>query len=343
MKKVYPLIAVFFSAFSLTFAQINNPEQETIVSDFENLYLESDSFWNGSDGSGVFTSGMIRFPNSYDPDWGSWSGWAYSNMANDSTPGFSNQYSTVTASGYDTLASGGSTYGVSWVPTNWITSQTIPVTLFFTDTTAHLVTGCYVTNSTYAALSMEMGDDFSKKFGGETGNDPDWFRLSTWGYRNGTETDTIDFYLADYRFENNLQDYVVKSWEWVDLNALGSIDSLKFNLSSSDVGLYGMNTPAYFCVDHIVVVSSETSIHDDEMVVRSLEVFPNPTTGEFRINTGKPHPCTLWITDVHGNIIHLDQAFTEDKMVNISHQPAGIYVVRMENDQTARIGKVMKR
>lgn len=343
MKKSYILIVIFLSALSLTFAQNQNREQETIVADFENLHLGSDSYWNGSDGSGMFTSGKIRFPNSFNPDWGSWSGWAYSNMANDSTPGFSNQYSAITASGYDPLASEGTNYGVSWVPTDWITSQTIPVTLFFTDTAAHLVTGCYVTNSTYTALSMEMGDDFSKKFGGETGNDPDWLQLSIWGYRNGAETDTIDFFLADYRFENNLLDHIVKSWEWVDLFSLDSIDSLKFNLSSSDVGLYGMNTPAYFCIDHIVVVAGETSIRYDEMVTRSPEVFPNPTTGEFSIKTGTSHPCPLLVSDLIGRTIYSDPLYTSDKALNFRHLKTGIYIFRVDIGKTPHIGKIIKQ
>ena len=34
-----------------------------------------------------------------------------------------------------------------------------------------------VTNTTYAALSMLLGDSFAKKFGGDSGNDPDYFIL----------------------------------------------------------------------------------------------------------------------------------------------------------------------
>jgi hypothetical protein len=61
----------------------------------------------------------------------------------------------------------------------------------------------------------------------------------------------LDYYLADYRFENNQQDYILDSWKWIDLLLLGEISALRFSLSSSDVGAWGMNTPAYFCVDQI--------------------------------------------------------------------------------------------
>ena len=45
---------------------------------------------------------------------------------------------------------------------------------------------------------MKTGDQFAKKFGGEDGNDPDYFKLLVWGEKeNGTETDTVEFFLAE--------------------------------------------------------------------------------------------------------------------------------------------------
>ncbi|GEM_PF-367676 len=250
------------------------------ISDFENLTLGKDSYWNGSDGTGGFDSHLAHFPNDYNDASESWSGWAYSNMANDSTPGYTNQYSAITAAGVDTLQSGGKNYGVSFVPTNWMTYETLPVSLNFIENSKHEVKGFYVTNSTYASLSMEQGDAFAKKFGGIDGNDPDWFKLSVWGLKNGIETDTVEFFLADYRFDDNTKDYIIKSWQWVELSTLGKIDSLMFTLSSSDVGMWGMNTPAYFCVDNINI------LQDDAPVVINpiADIIENPDSYDKEIN-----------------------------------------------------------
>ena len=120
----------------------------------------------------------------------------------------------------------------------------------------------YITNTTYAALSMLNGDSFAKKFGGASGNDPDWFLLTITGKNaSGGTTGTVDFYLADYQFENNANDYIVDDWTFVDLTALGDIvKSLEFALSSSDVGQWGMNTPASFAMDSLTVVPEPSTL-----------------------------------------------------------------------------------
>ncbi|MDD2196632.1 MAG: DUF4465 domain-containing protein [Bacteroidales bacterium] len=222
------------------------------ITDFEDLTLADESYWNGDDGSGNFVSGLAKFDN-IQSEW-SWEGWTYSNISDVVTPGFTNQYSAITGSGFDTLASNGKNYGVAYVSSDWETNETIPLPLTFSDNSAHHVKGFYVTNSTYVALSMEQGDDFTKKFGGETGDDPDYLKLSVWGLKDGVETEVVDFYLADYRFDDNTKDYIVKTWQWVELSSLGKIDTLLFNLSSTDVGDCGINTPTYFNIDNLYIV-----------------------------------------------------------------------------------------
>jgi hypothetical protein len=217
-------------------------EGDHMVSDMDELTLDPESYWNGSDGSGAFYSEAVRFHNSYNPEWFSWSGWAYSSVTDNTTPGWMNQYSAFTGEGFD----GSDNYAVGYA--------TSPSVLDFTEDKAHAVEGFFVTNSSYAGLSMSDGDDFTKKFGGEEGTDPDFFRLDVWGARNGNIADTVSFYLADFRSENPFEDYIVDTWQWVDLTSLGKVDSLQFALSSSDVGDWGMNTPGYFCLENLYVI-----------------------------------------------------------------------------------------
>jgi hypothetical protein len=79
--------------------------------------------------------------------------------------------------------------------------------------------------------------------------DPDWFKVTVAGIsETGDTTGIINFFLADFTGENN---YIVNDWRWLDLSSLGEITKLRFSLSSSDIGAWGMNTPAYFCIDQL--------------------------------------------------------------------------------------------
>ena len=57
------------------------------------------SYWDGSDNSGGFTSQNVRFNNSYNSSWYSWSGWAYSDVCDDTTGDYTNQYAAFPGSG----------------------------------------------------------------------------------------------------------------------------------------------------------------------------------------------------------------------------------------------------
>ncbi len=278
------------NAVYLDFAVGVMPETEGnyIVADFSDLELSNESYWNGADGSGGFVSGNVVFPNQYNPDWGAWSGWSYSNITDNTTPGWMNQYSAITGTGIPVTGNDNPIYGVAYNPSS----------LSFKNTAAFQVKGFYITNSTYAGLSMKYGDDFSKKFGGEDGTDPDWFKLSVWGMTGGEATDTIDFYLADYRFEDNTKNHIIETWQWLELSSLGKVDSLMFGLASSDMGDWGMNTPAYFCIDNMLVFPDK----GPHYIYEVIEYMPAP--GQF-INTepwGHPSSANSIIGGINGSL-----------------------------------------
>jgi hypothetical protein len=213
------------------------------VVDLEGLTLEAESYWNGSDGSGGFVSVPAHFGNNYDSGFGSWDGFAYSNITDTEAEGWAAQYNAITGGG----EGGSSNYAVCYMGY----AQAPVVTL----EEAAVVEGFYVTNTNYAYYSMLKGDAYAKKFGGESGSDEDWFLLTVTGKDSGGEmTGTADFYLADFRYAESERDYIVDRWEWVNLASLGVVKRLEFSMDSSDVGAWGMNTPGYFAMDSMVVV-----------------------------------------------------------------------------------------
>ncbi len=212
--------------------------------DFEDLSLPEESFYNGSDGAAGFTSGGVFFPNQFDMSFGSWSGFAYSNRTDNTTAGFLNQYGSFAGGGFG----GQGNFAVGYV-----TDPAFGIAVDAAFATPVWPTTLQVTNTTYTALSIRDGDAFAKKFGGPSGDDPDYLRLIITGINTaGIPTGSVDFYLADYRFEDQASDYIIDEWETVDLTRLGQVSSLRFDIETTDVGMFGPNTPLFFAADQLV-------------------------------------------------------------------------------------------
>lgn len=291
------------------------------VVDFEDVDLAPESFLNGDDGNGGFTVGDIFLPNDYNPNFSSWSGWAISNTTDVTTPGFSNQYSAIPGTG----AKGSATYAVSYdFGHNDMILQG--------DAAGKPVSGLYITNSTFAYLSMLEGDGFAKRFGGATGDDPDYFLLTFRAFSDGNlSTDSVNFYLADYRFDDNDEDYIVQDWTWVDLSSLGAADSISFSLSSTDNGQFGMNTPAYFCVDN--VFSPDPMVNTNQVNVPDLmKVYPNPTTDFIHVTHDATQPMICSIYDETGRLMHQQIISEQSQRISLQQFPSGNYVVMLTGE-----------
>jgi hypothetical protein len=217
---------------------------------FESVTLPVEGYLNNADGQ--FVIDEVTFINNYDAEYESWSGFALSNRIDNTTQGFSNQYSAITGGGFG----GSSNFAVGYYSTYDFASTHV----IFNAVTDLTGLGAYFTNTTWAALDMQNGGAFgSKKFGGPTGNDPDWFKLTIEGFAGLTSTGTVEFHLADFTAENNALDFIVSDWRYVSFSKLGSVDSLRMSLSSSDNGPDGMNTPSYFAMDHFLAVPEPSS------------------------------------------------------------------------------------
>lgn len=235
-------IAVCLSLFVFTACEKEASDLVEIKTvDLESLALGSTSYWNGSDGIGGFKSNGIEFSNNYTALYGSWDGFVYSQKADITTASYNNQYSVFDG------ANGTNKFALYYPPFGADTYASFPAGA------EYLVKSISVCNSTYTALTIKNGDpSFAKKFGGTTGNDKDWLKMTVVGFNTaGDSVKSVDFYLADYRSDDNSKDYIVNKWTTIDLSSLGKINKFTFRFASTDTGAWGMNTPAYACIDNI--------------------------------------------------------------------------------------------
>lgn len=296
---------------------------------FESLPLaHADTYYVNYTASGTdvgFDNGPAHFPCVYDTSYGGFwaSGFAYSNMTDSSTSGFMNQYAAKPASG----CLGTSKYAVAYGVSNRVILQP----LF----QGWPVQGFFIANSTYAYNSMRDGDTWAKKFGGTTGNDPDWFKVQIKGYRFGLlKSDSVDFYLADFRPAGTANDSLLKDWRWVDLSSLGGVDSLEFTLSSSDTGSFGMNTPAYFCMDNLYVYQEGVATLNTTLAAK---IYPNPAEVQLNIESINGELKNYSIVNMVGAVVSSGVISQRVTQVNVAELPSGLYQLKLESDTRAAV------
>ncbi len=310
------------------------------TADFENSLTQTDTSWFGQDqiidGDTTFTSGGFMFANNYNSAWGSFQGWAYSNTTDVTTAGYGNQFSNITGSGQSS-----DQFGICYTNGNPRIFGTTN-----SEITAFHPYGAYFTNTTYAYLSMLDGDSFAKQFGSNldaSGSDDgtngeDWFLLTIYGINADSSYtgDSVNFYLADYRFADNNDDYLVNEWEWVDLSSLGLVHGLDFKLTSSDNGMFGMNTPAYFAMDNLSASFSSIQPVSGE----TISSYPNPTNGFFTVDAPVGSQLTLY--NISGQFIMNKPVLNNGSQWDICHLENGLYIMSVEYNGHLKTIKIIK-
>jgi hypothetical protein len=304
------------------------------IATFDTLNLsQADTFYLNYSAPGTdvgFNDQWIHFPCVYDTAFGSgyWSyGFAYSNMTDTVTSGFGNQYSAKTGKGYNNSSNYAVAYGTSNV-------------IGFSNPGFKKFTGFYVTNNTYAFNSMRDGDPFAKKFGGLAGNDPDWFKLVVRPYQNGQAgTDSVQFYLADYRTAN---DYIVNNWQWVDLSSLPIADSLQFDLSSSDNGAWGMNTPAYFCMDNLTY-QLQLGISSNNAENSQIKVYPIPAKNSVTVELNNNDVKSISIMDMAGKLIKRIEVGGSRMEIQTNDLVPGMYMMLFGDGKNSSSIRIVKQ
>ena len=322
MKKNYVLLAVLLLASSTQAQQ---------VIDFEAHPLSAESYDNGSAGGGDFVFTDVTFTNYYDTAWGSWNGFSISNITDNITSGWGNQYSAYTGMGSD----GSENYAVFY-PWGQISG--------FPSDPMIRIDSLKITNTAYAAIAMRDGDAFSKKFGSPNGadgnpdgtNGEDYYRVWVIGedYMFG-QKDSVEFYLADFRFADSTQDYIVDGWVNIDLSNFSfNVHHIDFRLESSDNGAWGMNTPAYFAVDDITY-SGYWGIKETE--ANAISMYPNPANEVVIIDGGEGE---LSVMTMNGKIMQTIE-HNGTSTLNVVDLNAGIYIISVENNNSVSTSKLI--
>ena len=296
---------------------------------FDTFDLPIDTFRNGFHTDNMpFETELADFPTTWNtdfPDFPYWSaGWAISTMTDGTTSGAGNLYSAKPGAGFE----GSMTYAIGQQNSR-IENIVLP--------DLQQCVSFYVTNTTYAHNSIRDGDMFAKKFGGDDGTDPDFFLLRTrLVNEEGIVMDSADVYLADYRFEDSSEDYILDEWVEVELaNPFSLTDELQFELFSTDTaGGFGINTPLFFAFDQFSSFACTIDTQDPDLA-EAYRIFPNPVADRLYIEPAEPATGSVQIelTTITGRTVYETQLRNGQTGISTAGLAAGTYLltIRTEN------------
>ena len=301
---------------------------------FEGLLIEPETYWQGDaeQNTSDFYSGSFKFNNYYFPDWSSWGNFGFSNQTSTAFSGLDDQFHSAVGHG----ANDSETYGVVYV------SYSNPEIELTNTTQGEILSGCYLTNTAYAVSSMEDGDDFV----GDPFTDGDWFKLIIEGYdKDGNQTGTIDFCLADFRSPNADDHYILKEWKWVDLNVLGEVQKLKLKVEGSRNNAYGLLTPGYVCIDDLNGENNDIPNDIDTQAGDHIHVYPNPTNGIVHLNLSNVDEVQrVDVFDMGGKLVKSTNVAFETLLdVDLTELNSGLYVVQIITNEGMITKKVKKQ
>lgn len=263
MKKIYSysLLAAFVAALlnvsSVANAQDNSEVtvKDATVATFEDLTLEPESHWAGpadnaeevsgaygTEWVGTFKSGSYEFVNSVNPAWGSWMGCSYSNMTATSFESYDkDQWNSAAGHG----ANGSANYGVLYGNSLPNTPMEI-IKVLDGDAEGRIIAGMNITNSAWVVECVKKGNGSAQKFAQGS-----WFKVIFTGTKADKSTASVEYYLADYRSENEADWTCLTDWAWIDLSSLGKVVSLSVSFDGTDKSYGYLSTSTYVCIDNV--------------------------------------------------------------------------------------------
>ncbi len=216
---------------------------EAVTATLENLYLDNESHWNGAKGNGYFLSGSYKFHNGAQPQYNFYYDCMYSNETATTYSGLQDQWRNIVGKGYDNSEN----YGIAYPQPGTITVMN--------KENGDNIRGFYVTNTAWVYDAVKKGDGMSDVAGGFQKGD--YFKLIIKGKKADNTESQVEYYLADYRAENEADHYVLDTWQWVDLSSLGEVKSVSFKMEGTKKNNWGLTTPTYFAFDNFNGVRNE--------------------------------------------------------------------------------------
>lgn len=308
---------------TLTFEDIVEPKDSSVVRATKDATTISLDFKIPN------SNNLITMLSYYDTAYNYWSGgWAISESQNDSVGTYLNLYGCISGEG----ANNSKAYAVGQNGS----SIKLPE-----NTT---LTSIAYNNLTFTYEVLKNGNSFARAFGVDTVNNTNDVKDSLILRIISTDSlklplDSISVALADYRFDDSADDYIVK--EWRTKNAAITGTHLIFKMESSVRNQYGNTTPNFFVIDNIGLQLNLVSVFENPSL-KPLHIYPNPVVNQTTFGDGYAFG-ELLIADQTGRVVFVNSAYQAGTKIDLSLLPKGMYVARFISEGNTFASKMIKQ
>lgn len=188
-----------------------------------------------------------------------------------------------------------------------------PCDILFSDGGFWEPQGVFVNLTSYPYYCMEQGDAYARSF-----RNGDKYNLEIVGVGADESKKSINVELCSAA---NGTLSICRGWKFVDLTPLGAVNEIYFNITTTDVGAYGDNTPEYFALDKLSAKKAGAGVESVKGNVNLRYERENATlyadSDEFVI-----------VVDAAGRKVMA----CEGPVVSLESLPAGVYMARTAHD-----------
>lgn len=335
LKTFYLTCASIFAMGSVT-AQ-NPSDSKIIYLDLANATTEltfdsTNGMWEGTfdDDETEIESQVFSISHGSWSDYNTWWGFTASNSTN-------NKYQSNTLTyQYSNMAQGGillnddgsiklNAYGAPQ------TGKEMPYLIGFCDTSmfgpaeitisqdkVYEAVGVYVCLNSYTYYSILYGASPARAF-----TQGDYLTLKITGVDRDENEKSVEVKLASY---DNGSLTACNGWMYVDLEELGIVEELKFAITGSDMGAYGLNTPSYFCLDKL-------AIREAQKTSAGNNYFSSPNNIVYDKNTHTIHLGKEDFAIIYDSLGRNVMTSSNNESFSVAHLPGGVYVVKTANNR----------
>ena len=109
--------------------------------------------------------------------------------------------------------------------------------------------------------------------------------------------------------------------QYLVTDSAGNVDSCSFDVQ----------------VDNCVGINENTSLNE-------VTIYPNPTNGLVHVNLGNNNAINYTISTIEGRIVTQESNVTANNMtINLSNESKGIYFLKIENNTSSKVYKIIRK